>query len=493
VTPSVTARTSPLPVGFRIELDRDAKRLDDLTLFGGSPTRLLRLTPKGVKTLSELSNSPIRSKAAGVLARTLTDAGIAHPLPPELGAKPDVTVIIPVRDRPAMLHRCLAALGTRYPVVVVDDGSADPAAVVEIAAAHGANLLRRKVNGGPAAARNTGLNAVSSEFVAFIDSDCVADEGWIEALAAHMGDPLVAVVAPRIVAIESGTWAGRYTTACCSLDLGDHQARVVPSTRVAYVPSAALIIRRAALADVADPDVTDADVFDETLRSGEDVDLIWRLHAKGWRIRYDPVVRVGHEDPDTWRGLLSRRMRYGKSAGELAQRHPGAMRPLTFNPWPAVTVTAILARRPAIAAIGFAGATTSTARSLRKSRLPVRRTIPIMAFATHQIWLGTGRYFTQFAAPLLVAAIVQRTGDNGRSTPLRRFVALSLLLGQPITTWFVRRPKLDPARFIVGQLAEEIAYGTGVWLGAIRVRNAIPVLPAIAWKSHRSNSSPNDK
>ena len=87
--------------------------------------------------LAELRTGPVRSAAAGRLARKLTDAGLAHPRPPELTARPDVTVLIPVRDRPVLLDRCLAALGRSYPVVVVDDGSCDPAAVAAVAAAHG--------------------------------------------------------------------------------------------------------------------------------------------------------------------------------------------------------------------------------------------------------------------------------------------------------------------------------------------------------------------
>ena len=171
--------------------------------------------------------------AAATLARKLTDAGLAHPQPPELPARPDVTVLIPVRDRPVLLDRCLAALGAGYPVLVVDDGSADPAAVAAVAAAHRARLLRRPANGGPGAARNTGLAEVTSDLIAFLDSDCVPEPDWIERLAAHLADPAVAAAAPRIVPLPAGPgWAGRYTAASSCLDLGDQPARVAPGHRV---------------------------------------------------------------------------------------------------------------------------------------------------------------------------------------------------------------------------------------------------------------------
>ena len=100
--------------------------------------------------------------AAQELARRLLDAGLSHPNPAggPPGPKPDeVTAVIPVRDRPAELARCLAGLaGLR--VIVVDDGSADHTAVAAAAAAAGALCLRRDRCGGAGAARNTGLAAV---------------------------------------------------------------------------------------------------------------------------------------------------------------------------------------------------------------------------------------------------------------------------------------------------------------------------------------------
>src|SRR5215471_14496202 len=147
----------PLPAGFTVEMDPDTKQLSDGSLFGGSPARVLRLTPAGHRALAELQAGPVRSAQAGVLARRLTDAGLAHPVPPSdcasaTRAALSVTVIVPVRDRTTMLERCLAALGGEYPVVVVDDGSADPRSVAGVATRHRATLCRRASNGGPAAA-----------------------------------------------------------------------------------------------------------------------------------------------------------------------------------------------------------------------------------------------------------------------------------------------------------------------------------------------------
>jgi mycofactocin glycosyltransferase len=473
-----------LPAGFGIALDPGSKQLDESTFFGGSPARVLRLTGAGQRALAQLRRGPVRNTAAGTLARRLTDAGLAHPRPPALATRPDVTVVIPVRDRPELLDRCLTVLGRRYPVLVVDDGSQDPAAVAGVATRHRATLHRRPVNGGPAAARNTGLAGVTSELVAFCDSDCVPDAGWIERLAAHLADPAVAVAAPRIQPVAGGlTWADRYSAAGSSLDMGGQEGRVAPGSRLSYVPSAALLARLTALNAVAAPGV-----FDPELRLGEDVDLVWRLHTAGWRIRYEPAAVVRHHEPESWRGLLARRFRYGTSAAPLALRHPGQSEPLLLYPWPALTVAGLLARRPALAGLGFAGSVLAMRAALHRAGLPDRGVLPAMLRATQQTWLGIGRYSCQFATPVLAAALVAPGGRPARRWG-RRAAAASLLLGPSLTAWAGQRPDLDPVRFMLAHLADDVAYGAGVWAGALRARTTIPVRPAIAWHPLRGDLS----
>ena len=422
--------TTPLPAGFRIELDPGTRQLAPDLWFGGSPARILRLTAAGQAAWHELRAGPVTTRAGGLLARKLTDAGLAHPRPPTPSSAPDVTVVIPVYER----H--LAVLDAGCPVVVVDDGSPDP-----VAAPPGAALIRRDVNGGPGAARNTALAALTSEFVAFLDSDCVPPPGWIGALAAHFSDPLVAAVAPRI-------------TADAALDLGADPARVLPGGRVGYVPTAALVCRRSVLPR-----------FDESMRTGEDVDLVWRLHEAGWRVRYEPTVQVRHIAPATWPARMARRYRYGTSAAPLARRHPGAVTHLVLHPWPAATVAALLARRPSVALLAFTAGVLTTGRTLRRAGVPRDGVVRATFTGVTQTWLGVGRYGTQLAAPALAAAAAR-----GGST-WRRVAAAALLLG--------------PARFSLPRIADDIAYGVGVWSGCWSEKTIAPIRPAIAWRPLR--------
>jgi mycofactocin system glycosyltransferase len=467
----------PLPIGFGVTIDQDTQRLDDATLFGGSPGRILRLTAAGGRAYTSLESGTVTSRAAGLLGRKLTDAGLLQPRPAPLDRRPDATVVIPVKDRPELLDRCLAALGHDYPVIVVDDGSRDPQATAAVAARHGAKVVLRPVNGGPAAARNTGLAEVRSEFVVMVDSDCVPSPDWVERLAGHFADPAVAVVAPRIVPWSTGeTAVDRYTRVAGSLDLGDRAARVAPVTRVAYVPTAALVVRRSALLDVARGD----DVFDPAMPAGEDVDLIWRLDKAGWRIRYEPSVHIRHQEPATWTALFRRRFQYGTSAPALAARHPAAIPPLIVHPLSALTVAALLARRPILAGAAFLASVESLNLTLRRAHVPEEGVVPAMRTAVEQTWLGIGRYALQFAAPLLAAAVAAPRLPGERHPWGRRLAAASLILGPGVAAWRARRPDLDPVRFTAASIADDVAYGAGVWAASIRARNYAAMRPSIA-------------
>ena len=493
-----------LPIGTVVELDADTVIYPDGSVFGGSPGRLFRLNGRAARGFAELQAGTVRTGDGATLGRRFTDAGLLHPRP-SVTARPGlagtVTVVIPVRDRAAELDRCLTALGssntTVRTVLVVDDASHDPAAVAEVVHRHGAELIRRPVNGGPGAARNTALEKAATPFIAFCDSDCEPEPGWIDALIGHFDDPLVVAAAPRIVAAGDppAGLADRFARARPALDLGDRPARVAPMTRVSYLPTAALVLRREALQNVKG-----TAGFDPDLRYGEDVDLIWRLLEAGGRIRYDPSVRVGHVEPAGWRALLTRRFAYGTSAAPLEDRHPGQVAPLVLVAAPAATVAALLARRPVLAGIAFAGGYLEVARTLKRSGLPVKGIAKPLARGVQETFFGTGRWTSQFAGPVAIALLAAPFGTP-RTRVARRAVILALLAAAPVREWrraqptaTTVRPPVPPPKSLnaitpppqnlntitpppkslnvitwtAAVLADDAAYGAGVWSGSLK-------------------------
>ncbi|HEX7824906.1 MAG TPA: mycofactocin biosynthesis glycosyltransferase MftF, partial [Mycobacterium sp.] len=315
-----------LPDGFAVQVDRRVKVLGEgAALLGGSPTRLLRLAPAAQTMLAD-GRLEVHDAQSAQLARTLLDATVAHPRPATGPSHRDVTVIIPVRDNAFGLTRLVRALrGMR--IVVVDDGSVLPVRAEDFDGTYcNVTVLRHSRSKGPSAARNTGLAACETDFIAFLDSDVVPRRGWLEALLGHFCDPAVALVAPRIVGLqEPENLVARYEAVRSSLDLGHREAPVVPYGTVSYVPSAAIICRRKALNDVGG--------FDETLKSGEDVDLCWRFIEAGARLRYEPIALVGHDHRTQLREWFVRKAFYGTSAAPLSVRHPGKTAPLVISGW----------------------------------------------------------------------------------------------------------------------------------------------------------------
>jgi glycosyltransferase involved in cell wall biosynthesis len=102
---------------------------------------------------------------------------------------PTVSVVVPTRDRPRALERCLLAVSRLVDVdvdtVVVDDGSVDRAAVAA-AVGRGDGRLVRLDGRGPSTARNAGARAAEAEVVCFLDDDCEPEPGW----AAHLADAI---------------------------------------------------------------------------------------------------------------------------------------------------------------------------------------------------------------------------------------------------------------------------------------------------------------
>jgi hypothetical protein len=255
----------------------------------------------------------------------------------------------------------------------------------------------------------------------------------------------------------------------------------LPGSRVGYVPTAALVIRRSALDSLG----AGRPPFDPALRYGEDVDLIWRLHEAGWRIRYEPSVEVAHDGPVSWAGLLERRFRYGTSAAPLARRHPANMAPLVLHPWPAVTVAALLVRRPVAAAAGLAGAWFDVTTTLRRAGIPADGTAAATVTAVRQTWLGIGRYATQFGVPAVAFALARPGGKSAARRWGRRAAAAGLLLGPALNAHAECKPELDPVRFTLARIADDVCYGAGVWAGCLRERTLVPVRPAVSWRPLR--------
>jgi mycofactocin glycosyltransferase len=463
-----------LPDGFAVQVDRRVRVLGQgSALLGGSPTRILRLAPAAQDMLAD-GRLKVRDAVSAELARTLLDATVAHPRPATGPSHRDVTVVIPVRDNIFGLRRLVNTL-RGLQVVIVDDGSSTPIRSEDFAGAHtDIEILRHPQSQGPAAARNTGLAACKTGYVAFLDSDVVPRRGWLEALLGHFCDPTVALVAPRIVGLsQTDHLVARYEAVRSSLDLGHREAPVVPYTSVSYVPSAAIICRTSVLRDITG--------FDETLRSGEDVDLCWRLVEAGARLRYEPIAQVAHDHRTDLRDWITRKAFYGGSAAPLSVRHPDKIAPLMISGW-ALTAWILMAFGSSFGYLASLFVAGLTGRRVAKSMQGTETQIwDVVTVAARSLWsaaLQLASAICRHYWPVaLLAAVLFRS--------CRRVVLVAAVV-DGVVDWASRRQAADDDAQPIGLLTylllkriDDLAYGLGLWYGVVRERNVGPLKPQI--------------
>ena len=478
--PAPARASTPLPGSFTLTEDASTQEFDGgSVLLGGSPLRLFRISERARQLVARWkSGAPVGPRrSAQLLARRLVSAGafVPEPTGATLGTS-DVTVVVPVRDRTAQLDRLLGVL-EGLDCVVVDDASADAAATKEITERRGARLVGLSTNVGPAGARNAGLAHVHTALVAFVDSDCVPTEGWLGPLLGHFDDPLVAAVAPRIVQVAQEPGGGRDGRAPVlprsSLDRGVAPGLVRTGSPITFVPSAALLVR----VDAADG----PGLFDPALRGGEDVDLVWRLGEAGWDVRYEPSSTVAHQGPVTLGAFLARRAFYGTTAAPLSRRHRDALVPVHVSGWSLAVWMFVLARKPLLALTALAISIGILARRLRGLvRDPVGVATQIAGGGTTRAALPALASLTRAWSPALVLGLAFRR--------TRRASALALLL-PALSELSTDQDARDPVRAVALHVADDVAYGTGVWVGCARERTVVPLIPRVSWRA-RVWSSP---
>jgi GT2 family glycosyltransferase len=205
-------------------------------------------------------------------------------------------VVIPNYNGRRWLSGCLdsVAAQTSAPaeVVVVDNGSRDGSAQ-EAAGREGVRVLELGENLGFAAAANRGLEAVSADAVALVNTDVVLAPDWLERMTAALGTDTGSVACKMVDLADPGVLydAGdvlRRDGVC------EQRGRFQPDDGRFDAPgevfaacAGAALYRRAAVRAVGG--------FDERLFLYlEDVDLGLRLRLAGWTCRYEPRAVARH-------------------------------------------------------------------------------------------------------------------------------------------------------------------------------------------------------
>lgn len=441
---------------------------------GGSPWGLIRLKP----ALQDFAQRLVQAGRSGLqpvgerdlrAARALVHRGLAHPQTLQRSHQWDVEVVVPAHDRVPELVACLQSLAD-VPALVIDDNSVDAQAISRTTKECGARLFVRSKNGGPAAARNEGIARTTTEFIAFVDSDCTLAPGWLDSLMPVFDDSHVGAVAPRIRprAVDQSVTT-RFEFAASALDMGATAEVVRPGGQLSYLPAAVLLVRRSAIP---------LGGFDESMRLGEDVDFIWRMVESGWQVRYEPSVVIEHELRGDFIELLKRRYDYGTSVVDLDERHEGALVPARISGWNLVAFAGVALKQPGITLSALGTATQVLRETLQREGAP-GVLVPFFVGKTLRAdSRAIGSVLRREYWPIgwvVLALSPTAKGSVGRLTRLAGAAMVLPLLDD----WRKEKPELDPARYVGLRLLADAAYGAGVIKASVQRRSWRTLLPEV--------------
>jgi O-antigen biosynthesis protein len=229
------------------------------------------------------------------------------------GKLPSVSIVVCSYNGAATLQECLLSLMklnySDYEVILVDDGSEDDTG--SIAAQFPQVHYVRQLNLGLSVARNIGLRAAQGDIVAYIDSDCVADEDWLWYLThAMLQQGVDGIGGPNLTPADD-SWVAK----CVAASPGNPSHVMFDDQSAEHVPGCNMAYRRSVLLSVGG--------FDPQFRqAGDDVDICWRLLADGYRLGFAAAAMVWHHRRSTVSAYYRQQIGYGRAEAMLALKHP---------------------------------------------------------------------------------------------------------------------------------------------------------------------------
>lgn len=226
-----------------------------------------------------------------------------------------VSIIIPTFNGACRISKCLDALLTqttsrKVEILVVNDGSTDDTHNV-VARYSGVHLIHQ-LNAGPAAARNRGALAAQAPIILFTDDDCVPTVQWVEAITAPFQDPEV-VGTKGIYRTLQKSLVARFV----QTEYEDRYRRMASLSRIDFVDTYSAAFRRDRFLEMNGYDAS------FPLACAEDVELSYRMSARGWKMKFTPAAVVYHTHPDTLSWYLTKKYKFAFWRVIAVRKNPG--------------------------------------------------------------------------------------------------------------------------------------------------------------------------
>ncbi len=182
-------------------------------------------------------------------------------------------------------------------IIVVNDGSTDN--TVDVVERYSGVRLITQANAGPAAARNRGAHEARGTIILFTDDDCVPMPNWLDAMLAPFEDPEVVGVR-GIYRTHQKSLAARFV----QIDYEDRYRLMAALPCIDFIDTYSAAFRRDRFLEMTGYDTS------FPVACAEDIELSYRMSARGWKMKFAPAAIVYHTHPDTLGRYLKKKYKF---------------------------------------------------------------------------------------------------------------------------------------------------------------------------------------
>jgi glycosyltransferase involved in cell wall biosynthesis len=212
------------------------------------------------------------------------------------------SIIIPTFNGASRIGHCLDSLvkqtaGRDVEILVVDDGSTDNTA--NVVNSYSSARLITQANAGPASARNHGALEAGGAILLFTDDDCVPMPDWLEAMLAPFQDSEV-VGAKGIYRTHQKSLAARFV----QIEYEDKYRLMAGLPSIDFIDTYSAGFRRDRFLEMTGYDTS------FPVACAEDIELSYRMSARGWKMKFVPGAIVYHTHPDTFSRYLKKKYKF---------------------------------------------------------------------------------------------------------------------------------------------------------------------------------------
>jgi len=172
--------------------------------------------------------------------------------------------------------------------------------------------LINQPNKGPASARNRGAREATGQILLFTDDDCVPKSNWLHSMLEPFKDPSV-IGAKGVYRTRQKSLAARFV----QLEYEDKYRLMESADSIDFIDTYSAAFRRERFLEMGGYDTS------FPVACAEDIELSYRMSARGWKMKFVPSAMVYHTHPNTLLSYLRKKYKFAYWRVLAVRKNPG--------------------------------------------------------------------------------------------------------------------------------------------------------------------------